>query len=304
MATDDIPWSELVRRIEAGNLTPFLGAGISRPPLPGASELALDLAQQFEYPFVRKTDLMEVSQFIATNVDGEAPKTAVADIFKGVKDPDFGKEDQPHSILASLPLRIYLTTNYDDYMEKALDKANRTALHEVCRWNKELRQSRTSHLEEAEPTVGEPIVFHLHGHIDDPPSFVLTEDDYLDFMVNVRRHEGSGNVNGLALPPQIAALLSSTSLLFLGYGLRDWNLRVLLRALVEAADVSTRRISVSVQIAPGDDLVDELGKPKAVDYLEKYFEGLKIRVFWGTAQDFLAKLKTEWDSRPRAAVPA
>ena len=299
MATDDIPWSELVKRIGNGSLTPFLGAGISRPPLPSAAELAIELAEQCKYPFVQKSDLMEVSQFMATTLDGNAPKSAVAELFDRVKDPDFDSEDQPHSILATLPLQVYLTTNYDDYMEKALKKANRTALHEVCRWNSELRQSRTSYLEEIEPTVGQPIVFHLHGHIGDPDSFVLTEDDYLDFMVNVRRHEGSGNVTGLALPPKIAALLSSTSLLFLGYGLRDWNLRVLLRALVEAADVSTRRISVSVQIEPGDDLVDELGKAKAVEYLEKYFDGLKIRVFWGTGQEFLAKLKDEWDKRPR-----
>jgi hypothetical protein len=34
MGSNNIPWEELVRRIDRTELTPFLGAGISRPPLP------------------------------------------------------------------------------------------------------------------------------------------------------------------------------------------------------------------------------------------------------------------------------
>ena len=30
--------------------------------------------------------------------------------------PDFSNPDQPHRILANLPLPVYLTTNYDDFM--------------------------------------------------------------------------------------------------------------------------------------------------------------------------------------------
>jgi hypothetical protein len=244
---------------------------------------------------------MHVAQYMATTLDAEAPKSAVADIFKRIPDPNFKDESQPHAILAALPLSVYLTTNYDDYMEKALETRIRTPLWEVCRWNSELRKTRKSHLEEGDPKTGSPVVFHLHGHVADPSSFVLTEDDYLDFMVNVRRHEGSGNPSGLALPPKIVALLSTTSLLFLGYGLRDWNLRVLLRALVEAADRSSRRVSVSVQVEPEDDLADQLGKAEAIDYLENYFDGLKIRVFWGKADEFLLLLKEHWDNRPQDA---
>jgi hypothetical protein len=40
VSTDDIPWGQLVRRIESQELTPFLGVGISRPPLPDPAELA------------------------------------------------------------------------------------------------------------------------------------------------------------------------------------------------------------------------------------------------------------------------
>jgi len=49
------------------------------------------------------------------------------------------------------------------------------------------------------------------------------------------------------LPPRIQEAFTDSTLLFLGYGLADWNFRVLFRALVEyldrAAPVRTSRFS-------------------------------------------------------------
>lgn len=305
MSPKNIPWAELVRRIgsKRQTLTPFLGAGISQPPIPEAAKLAGMLAsKEPKFPFLRYEDLMQVAQHMATLVDGDTPKAAVAELIKEHGYPDLNDESQPHVILASLPIPVYLTTNYDDFMEKALQKKKRNPFTEVCRWNSELRR-QPSYLMDNEPSADNPVVFHLHGHIKNPNSFVLTEDDYLDFMVNVRRYEGTpSDSDAQVLPPKIQELLSTTSLLFIGYGLRDWNLRLLLRALVKSADVSTIKIGVSVQLEPDDEVVDEIGKAAAIEYLEKYFEGLNIRVFWGSAQEFLAKLKTHWDARPVAAA--
>ncbi len=294
-----IPWADLIERIQRGRLTPFLGAGISRPPLPDGVELANELAGQTQdgYPFLHCDDLMQVAQYTATLVDGSSPKVAVAGLLKQYDPPDFSDKTQPHRVLASLPIATYLTTNYDLYMEQALVKENRTPLTEVCRWNSEL-EFRRSYLSEKDPDIGSPVVYHIHGHVDDPDSMVLTEDDYLDFIVNVRRYEGAP-VDAQVIPAKIYALLRSTSLVFVGYGLRDWNLRILLRALVERADKAARKVGVGVQIEPEEPLVTAVGKDRAIRYLEKYFEGLNIRVFWGTAQQFVDELKSRWDAGGR-----
>ena len=39
-----------------------------------------------------------------------------------MKSPDFRAPSEPHAVLADLPLPIYMTTNYDDFMVKALGK--------------------------------------------------------------------------------------------------------------------------------------------------------------------------------------
>jgi len=238
---------------------------------------------------------MQVAQYAATMVDGTAPKEYVRELFDKVCDPDFTDPAQPHALLARLPIPVYLTTNYDGYMEKALAENNRAPLAEVCRWNSGLQRRYTDRLSDGEPEVGRPVVFHLHGYINDPDSFVLTEDDYLDFMVNARRYEGATDTTLRVIPPKIDEVISLTSLLFLGYGLQDWNLRVLLRALVQSADRSSQKISVSVQLEPDDKIVEAVGRKAAIQYLEDYFEGLKIRVYWGTVNEFLGELTSRWD---------
>ncbi len=138
---DPFPWQTIIDSIEDRTLTPFLGAGISSPPLPGAHDLAEKLADAKAYPFKVK-DLMEVAQYAATLADPSAPKRFVRKLFEQIEDPLFGHANQPHTILASLPIRVYLTTNYDLFMEKALEKRKRTPRSEICRWNSGLKQSQ------------------------------------------------------------------------------------------------------------------------------------------------------------------
>jgi hypothetical protein len=182
-------------------------------------------------------------------------------------------------------------------MEEALKTKYRDARSEICRWNNALHLRHRDTLSETEPEVEHPMVFHLHGSIKDQDSFVLTEDDYLDFMVNARRYEGSADLSSRYIPPKVDELMALNSLLFLGYGLRDWNLRVLLRTLVQSLEKSQQKLSASVQLEPDDRVVEAVGKRAAIKYLNKYFDGLRIVVYRGTVEDFLVELKQRWDQR-------
>src|SRR5262249_30624359 len=55
-------------------------------------------------------------------------------------------------------------------------------------------------------------------------NYVITEDDYIDYMTF-----DDGNF----LPNQIISKMTTSSILFLGYSLRDWNLRVLLSRILK-----------------------------------------------------------------------
>jgi hypothetical protein len=112
----------------------------------------------------------------------------------------------------------------------------------------------------------------LHGTVDAAPertweSFVVTEDDYIDYLP-----EGE---LASAIPVGLAARLRRSHLLFLGYGMREWNLRLVLHKLSAGATVNYR--SWAVAAAPRL-LEREFWRRRDVDLveapLEEYVEAL------------------------------
>jgi hypothetical protein len=280
-------WRLLLRRIKAGKCTPFLGAGACLGALPLGGDIAQEWAQDHHYPLEDCSDLARVAQFLAVQYDPMFPKEEILEQwFKKVAPPDFTEADEPHSVLADLPLPIYMTTNYDDFMVQALKKRNKDPKRELCCWNELVKGQQSIFASEPdfEPTPANPVVFHLHGHNEVPESLVLTEDDYLDFLVNISRDQA-------LLPPQIRIAMAGTSLLFIGYSLTDWDFRVLFRGLVTSTELSLRRISVTVQLPPVPSDAPESTRQRVQKYLDKYFNRIDVRVYWGTAREFAADLR-------------
>jgi SIR2-like domain len=277
-------WELLLARIADGLCTPFLGAGATAHALPLASDIAREWAARHRYPLDDSDDLARVAQFLAVRHDPMFPKDLIGSALGGLPPPDFDAPDEPHAALARLPLRIFMTTNYDGSMASALRAAGKHPRTEICRWNDSPALADVpSPLEDDGyvPSPAAPLVYHLHGQLGQPESLVLTEDDYLDFLVALSREPG-------LLPHPIQRALANTSLLFIGYRLADWNFRVLHRGLVAALAASLRRVSVTVQLHTGE---------AERDYLSSYFDALNLRVYWGTAEEFVTELRTRMDAR-------
>ncbi len=67
-----------------------------------------------------------------------------------------------------------------------------------------------------------------------------TEDHYIDYLTRTDLKQ--------LLPPQLLARLAECHFLFLGYSMRDWNLRAILQRLW--SERTTRWDSWSIQLAP------------------------------------------------------
>jgi hypothetical protein len=157
----------------------------------------------------------------------------------------------------------------------------RTPLRDFCRWNKEIRKLPS--IFDAKTAIetgdGNPIVFHMHGNEQERRSLVLTEDDYLDFLISI-------SANKKLVPPRIQQAISDSSLLFIGYGMRDINFRVIHRGLVQQLESGLRPMSVSVQLSHDDE--------SSRLYLEQYFKGMYVQIYWGSASEFAAELLSRW----------
>ncbi len=289
-ALEENDWNTLLQRIKVGKCTPFLGAGVNSGILTVGSEIAQKLAETHGCPFEDTADLARVTQVLAVENDPMFPKEEVLRLLseqleKWKQSVDvndfFGSEDQPLGVLAGLPLPIYMTTNYDDLIVKALETHRKDPKRELCRWNKYVT-GKVSVFDSAagfEPTPATPIVFHLHGHDEVPESLVLTEDDYIDFLVNISRRQD-------LLPARIQQAMTGASLLFVGYRLADLDFRVLFRGLVESLEGGLRRFSVAVQLPPQD--------AQQQKYWEYYFRRMEVKVYWGDAKNFATELRDRW----------
>ena len=306
---DPAMWENLLLLIEAGECLPFIGAGASASVLPTGRTIAREWAGKHNYPLEDTGDLARVAQFLAVVANNNVfPKRLIRDRFAGLGPPDFAAPDEPHAVLAALPLPIYMTTNYDPFMFQALERQpKKSPAWETCVWNSRITKRSLLAPETGvglQPTVEQPIVYHLHGHLDELYSLVLTEDDYLDFMVKIAEDPS-------LIPPVIQGALQGKSLLFLGYRLADWDFRVIFHSLINDLERNLQQSHVCVQVEPspaasegagdGEGAVDEEKRRRleeqrrrSIDYLDKYYGANKITVYWGSAQDFARELGEQW----------
>lgn len=284
-------WKVLVDKIQRRQCTPFLGAGLSEPHVPLGTELSTRLAGEFGYPLTDVWNLPRVAQYVATTYrDSQFAKGQVADLVLACerRPPDLADPAQPHRILADLRLPMYLTTNYDRFMTRALELVVPEVTTRVCRWNYETRLSEEELM--AEPTSDRPLVYHLHGVASNIASMLLTEDDYVDFLM-----EAQADLTQV-VPAPIQEALGTTSLLFAGYSLNDWNFRVLMRSVMRKINKSSKRMNISVQLPPSDDSIARDRREEAEGFLCDYLGTEQVTVHWGNAREFLVELRQRWEA--------
>jgi SIR2-like domain len=296
----------VVQAMAEGMVVPLLGAGVNlcgRPPgagweygryLPSGAELADILAGHFRFPEGELADLVRVSQY-ADLTRGWGP---LYEKLHHLFDADY-PPSAIHELLASLPGRLRLggtgrrhqlivTTNYDDALERAFEAAGEP-FDLVCYLAVSENRGKFLHV----PPDGEPrlierpneyhhlsleertVILKIHGAIDrrrpERDSYVITEDHYIEYLT---RTDVSTFV-----PVMLAEQLSSSHFLFLGYSMRDWNLRVILHRIW--ADNPNRYRSWATQAAPRP-LDEQFWRQRSVEVqyitLEAYAEGLDAAV--------------------------
>jgi len=284
-------WDLLLKRIKKGECTPFLGSEACSENISVSSKIVNEWVSKYHYPMKDSDDLTRVAQFVAvTEEDKVFPKEEVCnkitELSEEVTPTYFETPDEIHGVLADLPLPIYITTTYDDLMAKALKSRGKDPRQEMCRWWDECLTKRKPTSLDLDPTPAKPLVYYLHGCYKKPESLVLTEDDYLNFLVAVSKVQK-------LLPPRIQQAFGGTSLLLIGYKVTDWDFRVLCRILDEYIGRSSRK-HISVQLVPGN--VAETREEEAQKYLDSYFERLNIQVYWHNCREFAEELKTRWEA--------
>ena len=251
------PYGEIADLLSQGQVVPFLGAGVNfgarvrgsgwSPEaaafLPSGAELSRFLAGRSNFPSDDerdRTDLAKVSSYFVETTGRKRLRERLHEIFDQEYPPC---EIHAHLAEIAAPLLI-VTTNYDDLTERAFARVGRPydlVIHPTDRKDVKASVLWWKH-GESEPTAVPPnqlyidletttVIYKMHGTVDRAQrkwdSYVITEEDYVDFL--------SRMTGQTAVPALFMRHFRTRHFLFLGYGLGDWNFRVVLKNLTGAA---------------------------------------------------------------------
>jgi hypothetical protein len=202
-----------------------------------------------------------------------------------------GTED-PLRLLARLPLPIYITTSYYDFLERALDAEGKRPHTEICFWGGRGSSARPEHRPDPsyEPNPTNPAVYHLFGLEDYPQTLVLSEDDFMNFLVSVVEDTNTQNP---IVPLKLRQALAESPLLLLGYQLRDWDFRVLFRFILKFRREELSPRGMIIQLKQDKKRIGNI--EKALQYLSHYLDKKQFDVEWTDAETFIRKLSDEWN---------
>ncbi|MEA2443150.1 MAG: hypothetical protein QOJ12_442, partial [Thermoleophilales bacterium] len=299
-------------------VVPFLGAGANlaeRPDktpwelgkyLPSGAELAAVLAQKSRYPESDR-DLLRVSQY----VDAMLGERALYQYLRALFNADY-PPTLLHRLLARIPAvaraqgqryQLIITTNYDDALERALVEQ-----HEEFDlvWYEAKRGVSCGKFLHRPPggevvSIDKPneydglsldrrtVVLKLHGAVNREDarqdSYVITEDNYIDYL--------SRNDISAQIPMSLLDAMEESSFLFLGYSMRDWNLRVILNRLWGSAALDVQ--SWAIQREHLDPKQNEIEKKLWADRGDVDLLQLPL-------SDYVQRLDGELESQVKEAV--
>jgi hypothetical protein len=278
MPTDPSHFALVAMQLVRGKVTPFLGAGVNLSErvdgdswekgrnLPSGRELATYLATSYQYPDT-DVDLLRISQYVDARLGEGVLYEELHGLFSAEYTPTvlhrFLAELVPILRAAGVRQQVLVTTNYDQLLEHALTAAGEE--FDLLWYEAKRRDPNCGHFFHRGPAgetelidrpnewagldlLKRPAIIKMHGAIGADPgqdSFVITEDNYIDYLSLT---DVSNQIPMILQDP-----MRNSHFVFMGYSLRDWNLRVILNRIWGQQKLALK--SWSVQLAATE--VDE-----------------------------------------------
>jgi len=246
----------------------FLGSAVHAPAPPGSKysypreksppfgeRLSKMLGKACQYP--KKEDPRNL-QRVALYFEKQAPFPGR--LHKKVRDiVEIGREPSPILRgLARMGFPIVITTNYDHLYEEALSQVARERAQErgdspevvastvadYQKWVYTPKRMVTTDCD-SEPTYQRPYLLKIHGDIDRKDSMVITDEDYIDFILRM-----NDSLDFRPVGENVRKHLLDWPTLFIGYRLGDYNLRLLFKTLRWNLDDREIPENYSVDIRP------------------------------------------------------
>jgi hypothetical protein len=201
---DEHEWHYLMLSLERLDCVPILGRGINYGVIPPDEALTRRWAKELQRPEWIGLPLSQVAEHMAETDPRRGVQRVLYDAREEIKKARFSEVDTPgkaHAVLSQLPCDVFITACIDNFMEDALTSQGKKPRAVIIDWHDlavvflwkagrttegDRRERRVINMHafdsmissEADftPTVVEPWVLHVFGHLDEPLCFPTERD--------------------------------------------------------------------------------------------------------------------------------
>lgn len=295
---DPDAWSDLKLQMDFGTVVPVLGPGAlssARAEIDTLAGTAEDRVIPTE--LLGTPDLALLAQAISVKLGPMFPHKILTKTHgRGRPAAVDGAGSSVADAVARLPLKVFVTTGFDDELEQALTGAgkNPTGVEPPKQNLIDAGKGTGADIEQVDFDEDDPVVLHLFGSYANPKELVLNEDDFFDLFVEMRDQGFFG--------PHLREHLAESQLLFIGFSLNDWRFRLLLRGIATQLNDNPEQSIAVVQLDPAE-LREGHDRESGESFIGKYFQAknrdIDLRAFVGSAQEFAEALLAELGSEPQ-----
>ncbi|MDR1809433.1 MAG: TIR domain-containing protein [Prevotella sp.] len=275
-------WDSLLSKIESSQVIPIVGSELFCINVGGQS-MHLN-----EYIIKEMADSLEIEyeeSLTFTELDGLDYKTRwnsidsdayyeTTQILKNMSGLQVQSSDALRKLLSIDKFRIILTTSFDDWTFKTMEE----------KWGK----GKVKELSYKKHTGGQdidamdvsqqpPLLYHIFGKADiEPHSFVLTEDDLLDFL-----HDW---MNDNYRPKRLTDMLREKYLLLVGCNYPNWLFRFFIHSMRNSLSPTSEKKGLVADSKLDKNLIDFLSRINVWKH--------------DNTSEFIDELVERWNNRP------
>jgi hypothetical protein len=289
-------WNNLITSLRTGQCILILGPEIPAYKSEQADDIYISYSDALKDQLASELADEGYSGNIATNLAGVAQQYEDATNFGlemlKTQSAQFytASQIEPSAIhheIAAFPFSFVLSTCHDQLLELAFKAAGKSPLTGLYNLNGDRREN--PEITEF-GSINTPFIYYLFGHYEKPQSLVLSENNLLEFLIAVISENPP-------IPNSIRKLLqhNGTSFLFVGFGIRHWYLRVLLKVLIKSLSIGGRTGGSSVAVEPLLQAMPEFERQQTILFYQR--GSARIEICAEDIHSFLVEL----DHRLKAA---
>ena len=283
---DDDAWDDLLNFIEEKRVIPIVGPELLTVETPAGPRLLYDwmaekLAAKLNVDTSRLPDPYSLNDvvcwFLSSRGRREDTYTRMRSILREI---DFAPPAALRKLAQITDFDLFVTTTFDQYLEHAInaERFGGAQTTEAIAY----APNRVADLPSERESLQRPVVYHLLGRCSASPTYVISDEDMLEFVCALQSEH--------LTPEKLFHELEHNHLLIIGSNFSNWLARLFLRM------AKRRRLSDPRDV--GEVLADDHSDhdERLMAFLQQV--SVRTRVYSG-AEQFVNELHSRWLARRR-----